>query len=227
MKKLVLSIVIFSLLVFVFSSCERESSADVNQDRIYALYEMVYNKAEDITYARTSFFFGSITGTKLELASPSSVSCNEQSMGFKSALAYYETSFTGFVPQGSFVWTDLDGKVFNNTASIKTIEFPEVLDTIVKGQSYEITWIGEPLGSDESVWLYIDGAMENDEVNAYQTTPQSTKILLSAAQTNRLSVGTNEAFLHRRNNTEAQEATSAGAKCAGVYQTQKIQIQVK
>ncbi len=226
MKRIFLIIIVPIFLVFIFSSCEYESSDSVEQDRIYVLYEMIYDKAEDVSYARASFFFGSITGTKLELASPSSVTCNNEALGFKSELAYYEKQFVGFVPEGNFVWTDLDGNEFHNTANIKTIELPQILDTIVKGESYELTWIGEPLGDDETVWVYIDGDMENDEVSAYQTTANATKIIITATQTDKLSVGENDIVINRRNNTAAQEVTSAGAKCAGVYKSEKVKIQV-
>lgn len=227
MKRIALIITVISTLIFIFIACERENSSDVNQDRIYALYEIYYDKAEDVSYARASFFFGSITGTKLQLSSPSNVKFNNVEMGFKNALAYYETSNAGFIEQGTFVWTDLDGNSFTNIATVKTIDLPENMDTITKGQAYELTWIGEPLGSDENVWVFINGQMENDEVNAYQTTPGATKVILTATQTNKLSVGTNQIFIQRRNNTEAQEKTSAGAKCAGIYKSQTYNIEVK
>ena len=93
MKKALLIIIFTIASVYFFSSCERESSSDVNQDRIYALYEVVYNQTQDISYARASFFFGSITGTKLELADPSYVKFNDTPLGFKEALAYRITSY--------------------------------------------------------------------------------------------------------------------------------------
>jgi hypothetical protein len=118
-------------------------------------------------------------------------------------------------------------KCFNNTATIKSVAFPETPDTIIKGQSYELSWVGDPLGAEEIVWIFVDGQMENDEITVYQTTPGATKAFFTAIQTNKLSVGTNTMVMHRRNNTEPQEATSAGAKCAGVYQTITVDIEVK
>ena len=137
MRKAILILVMAVSAVYFFSSCERESSADVNQDRIYVLYELVYDKTNDMTYARSTFFFGSITGTRLELAEGSSVSFNETQLGFQEALAYYETQMTGYVNTGEFSWTDLDGNTFVNTPVVHEIDFPATLDTIVKGQAYE------------------------------------------------------------------------------------------
>jgi hypothetical protein len=111
MKKLFLILSLAAATIYFFSSCERESSSDVNQDRIYVLYEIIYDQPTDLSYAKASFFFGSITGTKLELADPSNVKCNDINLGFKNALAYYEAQYTGNIETGNFVWTDTDGNV--------------------------------------------------------------------------------------------------------------------
>jgi len=227
MKKAILIIILSVAAVCYFSSRERESSADVNQDRIYVLYEIVYKATDDISYARASFFFGSVTGTKLELADPSSVSFETTPLGFMDALAYYETQEAGFVQTGDFTWTDTEDHVFVNTVLIKEIAFPAVLDTIVKGQAYELTWVGDSLSSDESVYAFVNGTSEGDEINVYQTTQFATTLLMTAAQTEKLSVGTNTIYMRRRYKTEPAQATSAGASCEGVYETVTVDIQVK
>lgn len=227
MKKTILIIILSVAAICYFSSCERESSADVNQDRIYVLYELVYTESTDITFARSSFFFGSITGTKLELADPSNVSFETTPLGFMDALAYYETQKAGFVQTGEFTWTDTEDHVFINTVYVKQIAFPAVMDTIVKGQSYELTWVGDSLTSDESVYAFVNGTAENDEINVYQTTQFATSILMTAAQTEKLSPGTNTILLRRRYKTDPLQATSAGASCEGVYETVTVDIQVK
>ena len=45
-------IILFAVLTLFIVSCKRESSADVNQKRIFTQYELFYNANEDITYAR-------------------------------------------------------------------------------------------------------------------------------------------------------------------------------
>ncbi|HNQ66801.1 MAG TPA: hypothetical protein PKN32_00360 [Bacteroidales bacterium] len=227
MKKLSLFIIVAFAMLCFFISCERESSADVNQDRIYVLYELVYDKTDDITYARSTFFFGSVTGTRLQLADPSAVSFNETQLGFQEALAYYETQMTGYVNTGEFSWTDLDGNTFVNTPIVHEIDFPATLDTIVKGQAYELTWVGDSLTTNEQVYAFINGTAENDEINVYQTTQYATKLFITAAQTQKLTVGTNTIFMRRRIDINPQEATSAGAMCSGIYETLTVEIEVK
>jgi hypothetical protein len=95
------------LLTMTFSAgCMREDSSDVNQDKIYAEYELFYNANEDITYARAVFRFSNALGIKLKLATGSEVRFNGDILTFKPALAYYEKSYAGKVMQG-----DLDGRI--------------------------------------------------------------------------------------------------------------------
>ncbi|MDD3740928.1 MAG: hypothetical protein PHH30_06770 [Bacteroidales bacterium] len=227
MKKSILIIIVAFASLYFFNSCESESSADVNQDRIYALYEIVYNETADLSYARATFFFGGVTGTRLELASPSVVTANSEAMGYKSVLAYYEKELAGYVQNCEFLWTDLDENSFVNTASITEIDLPETLDTIIKGQSYELTWVGTSLASGETVWAYLDGNAENDEVLATQNTQNAVSILLSAVQTDKLSIGTNTIRLTRKNTIDGQEVTSAGGSCSGTFETRVVNIEVK
>jgi hypothetical protein len=227
MKKVFIILFISALTIILFNSCERENSNDVNQDRIYVLYELIYTQSTDVTSARASFFFGSITGTKLELVAPSKVDFNGSLMGFKSVLAYYETQISGLRSTGDFSWTTTEDTVFINSATIKQVGLPATVDTIFKGQAYELAWIGDALSTGESVYAFVDGSAENDAINVIQSTPSATKIIITAAQTNNLSVGTNTIFLRRNNITAAQNVNSAGASCSGVYETNTINVEVK
>ena len=64
-------LVILSLLTISLFSCNREESNTVEQDRIFTEYELFYNANEDKTYARATFKFSNVFGTKLELSQPS------------------------------------------------------------------------------------------------------------------------------------------------------------
>lgn len=227
MKKLSLFVISVIVAFCFFSSCESESSADVNQDRIYALYEILYNETADLSYARATFFFGGVTGTRLELASPSAVTANAESMGYKSTLAYYEKEFAGYVQTCEFLFNDLDDNTFVNTVSIIEIDFPETMDTIVKGESYELIWVGDSLATGESVWAYIDGPAEIDDVLASQNTQNANSIFFTAEQTEKLSVGPNSIRLTRKNTIDGQEVSSAGGSCTGTFETRTINIEVK
>ncbi|MDD4150161.1 MAG: hypothetical protein PHE33_09035 [Bacteroidales bacterium] len=226
MKKLALLNIVFVTILCVFSSCKREGSSDVNQDRIHVVYEMAYNKATDITYAMTTFFFGSIIGTRLELSNPSKVTCNDELLSFESVLANYVKQYTGFIDTGSFKFTDTDGKTFVNMVYIKEVGFPENIDTIIKGSSFKLDFIGEPLAQGESVYAHIAGLSENVSISVYQNTFGATSIIIPANETSKLSVGTFNLYLRRRTETTPQEKSSAGASCTGTYTTNEVKIEV-
>ncbi|NJK82485.1 MAG: hypothetical protein HC912_00355 [Saprospiraceae bacterium] len=78
MKTIIWNPLVLCLLCFVtlFYACEVEDSAEVNQDRIYADYEVFYNSNTDKTWVIARFRFGGVIGTPLELKAP--CQCNFQ-----------------------------------------------------------------------------------------------------------------------------------------------------
>ena len=114
-----------ALTMLLASGCFREPSDSVNQDKIYTDYELFYNANEDKTYARATFKFSNLTGTKLELSDPSEVTFEGDLRSFKPALAYYEKTLPGLVSSGTFEWKD--------------IAFPAGLDTLMRGASFTLT----------------------------------------------------------------------------------------
>ena len=226
MKVLALPFVFTFLFAIVFTACERENSEDVNQDRIYVYYELVYNATQDITYARATFFFGGITGTRLELTEPSQISADGQELTWKPLLAYYETSFAGLKDTLSFEWTDTDENVFINGVSIHEIGFTETIEQIIKGLANELYWSGNALASNETASLYINGPMEEDAAPIIQTNTGTNYVLIPANISSELSLGTNNAYLRRNYKPDIQEATSAGGEIHGIYQTAVREVEL-
>ncbi|MEM8860384.1 MAG: hypothetical protein AAGD96_18815, partial [Chloroflexota bacterium] len=109
-----------------------------------------------VTFARTTFFFGNVTGTKLELSDGASITFNGQPLTFDRTLAYYERQLSGFVSSGTFVYNDLDENTFTNSVAITTTDFADDQNTVVdKSASYEIVWDGSILSEGESVTVSI------------------------------------------------------------------------
>jgi hypothetical protein len=221
------TILLLSVVLIAFSSCERESSADVNQDRIYTIYSLVYEEGQDITYARAWFRFGSATGTLLELAEPSFVECNDQLLGFKNALAYYEKSFAGQVSQATFHWENIDQVAFENTVSIQAIAFPESLTEINGDEAYSLEWDGPALGSDDYVAVAINGDFEGDATLHTESTSGSTSIVIPKTALDKLPKNQNATFwLEYGINPDLDESTEAGGEIYGKYRVSK-EIMIK
>lgn len=210
-------------MVFFFTSCETENSADVNQDRIFTAYRLQYDADEDITVASARFRFGGHTGTLLELTDPSTISVNGENPGYNSALAYYSKNFSGLLSEAEFLWTDTEGISYQNTITLRTIAFPET-DTIARDASYEFFWQGEPLDSNEYVTLRITDVSGEQTGVFTNNTPGSTSVILSKNDLQELLPGEARAELIRGISADAPESPAAGGLLSGLYSPEDIEI---
>ena len=69
-------------IITIFSSCTIEDSADVNQAKIYADYDLRYDANTDKTRVVATFKFGGATGTNLQLSDPAQVVFNGEIYNF-------------------------------------------------------------------------------------------------------------------------------------------------
>ncbi|MFW5767157.1 MAG: hypothetical protein ACOCXO_02200 [Bacteroidota bacterium] len=216
--------ILFPLLIsaFLFSliystSCRREDSVNINQDRIYTLYEMEYSANEDQTTGRATFRMGGQYDSKLKLSEGSSIKFNGEEMSFQGVYAYYQDKTDGYTENGTFRFEDLDGNVYNNSASLISVEFPETLPDIEKGASYEIEWTGLPLDEGESIKLSVDGPMDSDTKTFTVTATDAQSITLSSTETQTLSAGATILKMERLYETENIETPPVGGKLKTAY----------
>lgn len=207
----------FVSTLFTFTSCQKEDSDSVDQDKIWTSYELYYDKNQDKTYARATFKFSNALGTNLELKSPASVTFNGDALSFKNTFAYYEKEYAGFISSGTFSYTDLDNNTFTNAISgIKPIAFP-VIDTIHTANAFTIIWVGDSLATNEKVTLWLDGVYQNNSEFFYQSSQGATSIICAANQLQNLGHGTGNGWMERTITPAIQNATSAGGSIKGVY----------
>jgi hypothetical protein len=198
-------------------SCNREESKNVNQDRIYTIYELYYNANEDITYARATFRFSNEFGTKLKLSDPSAVYFNNQILTFKEGLAYYERAFAGFLNSGDFLWKDIHGKIYNNSISVNTIDFPASLASINRANTSELTWVGDPLQANELVTLWVNGPYEGDAQTFTQDNMGSSSVLLARNKLQLIAAGNGFLMMDRIYKPALTDRTEVGGKIKGRY----------
>lgn len=218
MKKLTsLLLLMFTIAGYIslFTACQSEPSSDVNQDKIYTEYTLYYDGNADKTYARASFKFSNIAGTLLELDAPSEVTFNGDILTFN-ALKYYEKEYAGLISSGTFVWTDLNGNSYTNTISMKPITFPTVIDSINRDSSFELSWVGDSLSTDESVTLtMVDGSASVQIF--YQNDINSQSIILGANQLSLLLEGSSTLNYDRYYKPTLTNQTQAGGLITGRY----------
>lgn len=214
MKNL-LAILFFSVLMLF--SCSREDSSTVDQDRIFTEYELFYNANEDKTFARATFKFSNITGTKLELSQPSEVRFNGDVLTFNPVFAYYEKEYAGLLENGTFEWNDTNGEIYKNTIEIHPINYPDTIDIIKRSQSFELEWEGDALQLLELVTVTINGENEFDAQIFTTNDVNSQSIILSKAKLEKIGTGPGTLFMDRSYLPLIQESTSAGGILLGRY----------
>ncbi len=222
MKHLLFSLFAISL---IFTSCQREDSDSVDQDRIHVRYVLEYNADTDITSARAQFRFGHATGTILELVSPAEIKFNGDVLVWNNALAYYEKQYSGLVSTGSFEYKDVDGSVFTNTATVpSSIDFPASPGPISNSGSHELFWTGNALAADENVWVTISGNNTTGDGQTFATyTDGATSILFSQNKLEDLGTGTATMWMDRNHEVDAANATSAGGRVVSRYKADPAQ----
>jgi len=203
---IVLGVFMFSGLVF--NACqEPESSASVDQDRIYVIYELFYNQNTDITKARATFRFGNVIGTPLYLATGSEVSCDGQLMSkILDVFTIYEVEFA-------------------NKVYMTEIAYVDTIDEIPNDAAFEFFWDGDALADGENVALLID-AVGNASQLFGETKTGSTSIILEKTKLEKLPEGQATLFFDKKHEIDLQEATSAGGTIFSKYRPTNKTVEI-
>lgn len=218
-----LSILFISAVVLTFSSCKKEVTKNIDQDKIWASFALSYDQNTDKTIATAKFRFNTGKGTLLELSDPSTVMLDGTEIDWLADSAFYQMELTGFVPSGEFTWVDLNGNMFANTVEIHDVDFPAVLDTLHYSDSVTyFMWAGGlPLDSFEAVKLTLDGTGNTDRRDFSVDSLLATTITIDSLDLSKIKIDTTQhlidAILVKRYSPEMQEATSVGGERVGKY----------
>lgn len=221
------ALAVFATLIMgltLTTSCEREPSDAVDQDKIFTEYELYYNANEDKTYARATFKFSNALGTKLELVDPDAILFDGDVLTWKPALAFYEKEIAGLQSNGTFTWTDNDGNTFTNSIEIISIAYPDNLDTIGRDAAYDLLLNGEPLSENQSFTLTANGENEGDAQVFFTDDIGATNIILEKNLLEQIGAGPGTLFLDRRNTPALSEQTSAGGILTGRYRPENAEV---
>ncbi len=207
-----------AVALLVLTSCAKDESGNVNQDSIYSIYELNYNKSTDKTSAHATFRFGGPTGTLLDLNDPAKVTFNGDELLYNSVSGAHVKDYAGFTSSGTYVYKDLDDNTFTNaTPTIVAIDFPTI-DTISTAGAYTFTWVGDPVATNESVTLTLDGPQQGNFEVFSTSIVGATNIVLSATKLQNLGIGSGTYILKRAYNVYTiDEATSEGGRMALGY----------
>jgi hypothetical protein len=204
-------------LGLLFTCCVREPASSVDQDKIFAEYELFYDENEDKTYARAVFRFSNVTGTQLELDGGASVKFGSDELSFRPGLAVYEKAYPGFKTSGTFTFTDLNKNTFVNNISINKVGIPADLDSISRANAFEFFWTGAALAADENVAVTINNANAINPQVFIQNKAGTKSIVLAKNQLSTLLAGNAFVIVDRRLAPPLQQKSSAGGIITGRY----------
>jgi hypothetical protein len=141
---------------------------------------------------------------------------------YNQILGSHRKEYAGLVSSGTFVYTDLEGNVFNNVApEVVNINFPEGLTEISMGSSFTFEWVGEPVGQGETVSLWIDGTQQNN-AELFSTILQgNSSLVLGADKLDNLGLGQATCWLVRTRRKELDNGTSKGGFMETKYRAVK------
>lgn len=227
MKKLLFSALGLTMLLSTLISCQKEDSSDVNQDKIYTVYELFYNQNSDKTVAIVRLHFGSPTGTLLEATDPAGVTFNGDVLPYNVFYSGHAKEYAGKIQTGTFAYTNVDGDVFTNTPpAMDTVAFQPDFDTIIKSQANTFTWVGNPLTSTERVNLYIGTWTWGQDAAFFAYGQGATNIVMGTNQMTGLAEGNSTCYLDRVNEVAVSQGTPEGGVIRTRFRPLNKQAQV-
>lgn len=220
MKKLA-----FLLIITMTFACRKENSEKVDQNEIWTDYRVVYNSDLNKTFARASFKHENSNGEALILSGKSEIKMNNQNPEFQSAYQWYQTIYSGIQSSVNFSYTDLDDNSFQNNINLSpSIQVPDV-DSIFMDSSTVITWNGEELKANETVWMVVfDSSLAVIPVLKSDTLGNNS-LFLSADSLNVLKSDSVTIHFERWLKQDVN-GTSAGGQAYGHFISRKKRVKV-
>jgi len=215
------------MTVLFFSSCKREESINIDQNRIYSNYDFVYDANSNKSSVTATFRLDHSSGQKIELSYPSRVSFNGEGMAWKGALGHYSLNRSGNLNGGSFIFSDTEGAEFKNgVGSLSSIEIPFGLNSISKSGNFFLPWTGGALVSGETIKVTINGGDQTGSKVWIATAIGSSHLILDQNKLSGLAVGTANIQIEREASSYLEQSNLAGGRVTASYKSRKVSINI-
>ncbi len=225
-RKSTIGIALLSVL-FSAVSCKKEASSNIDQNRIYADYEITYHESTNQTRAQAMFRLDNQSGKKIELTYPARVGFNDQNMAWKNLGGYYHSQYPGNGLNGSFTYFDFDENVLENIGeSVDPISLPFGINTINTNGNFFLPWMGSPVRQGETVRVKISGGDQTGSEEFTTSMSGVNYITLDQFKLNRLEPGTAFIEIERECVSGIQESTLAGGRITTRYEATRILVSV-
>ena len=225
MKRTITSVALLFGVLF-FMSCTREESVNIEQNRIYSNYELIYAAETNVTSLRAMFRIDNSSGQKLELSYPSRVDFNGEQLDWRQTFGHYSLNRTGYLTEGVFNYFDVYGEAYANTSLvISPIDIPIGMNSISKSGNFFLPWIGEPLQQGETIRVTISGSNGGSQ-DFILTQPGATHIILDQFKLNVLDSGIANIQIERTKSSLLTEVNLSGGRISSTYRGRKASINI-
>jgi len=215
-KHFAFSLICFSILL---SSCKKDEPEE--EKGTWVRYGVTYNGSNNLSTVTVTFREGAGSGDKIKLTSGASVLFNDQELSWDGGTKNYKINLGGFIATGTFEYTSSEGEVYTNDVEGKSIGLPN-LGVVNRNQNVNVTWIGDPLSSDEEVNLSIN----IDEIYQYfwQSNVGSVGLVVSSTKLLEFPAGPSTWRMERISMPPIQESADAGGYIELRYEINPQQV---
>ncbi len=215
-------------LTVIITSCAKEDSVDVNQDKIYTDYEVFYNKNTDKSWVVAKFRFGGPTGTILELTDGAHVLFGSDTLPYVGWAGGHFKEYAGRITSGTFSYTDVDGSNFmNSIPGVDTLAWPASFDTIDKSVANTLAWDGPVLAANEHVGVFIGSSWAwGEDALFVQAADGANDIVMGITQLENLATGPATGYMDRTTDVAVSQGTSEGGRIRAKYRATNATLQV-
>lgn len=211
MRKLISITTAIVAAMLLFTACNREDSATVDQSKIYLIQNLEYDGATGTTTAKAQFRFSNLVGTLLKLSDPATITADGENMDLLNAVVLYNKVYTGVKDSVTLVYSDLDSNVFTNKLKmINPVDLPSGIGAISKSAAYDVIFQGLPVAAGESVTVYIKEGNGTDWKAFIQASQGATKVTLGTNQLQGLNTGSASIKIERVKLSEPTEHPGKG-----------------
>ncbi|MFT5857929.1 MAG: hypothetical protein ACI865_000013 [Flavobacteriaceae bacterium] len=213
--------------VLFFTACKKESSINIDQNRIYSNYDIEYDQHSNQTSVKATFRVDHNSGQKIELTYPSRVGFDGETMSYKKVMGQYTFNRSGNVLNRSILYFDIDGKEFSNSGeNMSFIDIPVGFNGISRGGNVFLPWAGGAIASGETVTVTISGGSQSGSKTFTANSVGSNYIILDQYKLQNLVAGTATIQIKREVSKSLVQSNLAGGRITSTYKGRRTTINI-
>jgi len=216
-------------------STDEQPCTDVNQDKIFQMYEVTYDGQDNTTRAVAQMRFGGTGGTLLTMAGNCSLNHNLYTLNHQSVGLFlgngYVGSGSGFDANHSFIFNDDLNRKYTNGGNLNSISLvgpPATMSISSTNIQIPFSDDGQSISADEDLRVIISYEADNGSYNMsffYIDGPTTSPITLNLASHGGMTTGTGHYYVSRVSYVPLQEVPSeAGGEIYFNYKTDRVSL---